>query len=124
MIVQLLCKRSIALQGSRQQTGHLVADARQFVPLHLAAMLASVLGMALLLVFRWQRLPAPAAALAVLVLAAVVANAGIAGALSGPAGRYQARIVWLLPFTATSMLMGLRLVPQPAPAGLRPRFFG
>ena len=111
-----------ALQDGRQQTGRLVVDARRFIPLHLAAVLAGGIGLLGLLIFRWQRLPAPAAGLAVMMLAAVVVNAGVAGALSGPAGRYQARIIWLVPFVSGVLLAGLRLVPQPAPASLRPRF--
>ena len=112
------------LTGSRQQMGLLVGNARQFVPLHLATVLLGTGALLGLLALRWQRLPAPTTALAVLVLVATLANAGIAGALSGPAGRYQARIIWLLPFVSGVLVAGLRLVPQHAPAGLRPRFPG
>jgi hypothetical protein len=42
-----------------------------------------------------------------LVLATVIANAAICGALSGPSGRYQSRVVWLLPF----MLLVVALPP-------------
>ncbi len=113
-----------ALASSRQQQGHLVADSRQWVPLHTAAVVLGTAGLLGLLLLRWQRLPAHTAALAVLVLLATLGNAGIAGALSGPAGRYQARIIWLLPFVSGALGAGLRLVPQHAPAGLRPRFPG
>ncbi len=113
-----------ALDTSRQQQGRLVADSRNWVPLHAAAVVLGTAGLLGLLLLRWQRLPAPTAALAVLVLAATLGNAGIAGALSGPAGRYQARIVWLLPFVSGALAAGLRLVPQHAAAGLRPRFPG
>ncbi len=124
LVARFFPQELAALQHSRQQTGHLVADSRLFVPLHLAATLAGAAALLGLLVLRWQRLPGPVVALVVLVLAATVANAGIAGALSGPAGRYQARIIWLLPFVSGVLVAGMRLVPQHAPAGLRPRFPG
>jgi len=41
-----------------------------------------------------------AALAAVLLSAAVIVNAGVCGALSGPFPRYQARIIWLLPAAA------------------------
>ena len=44
--------------------------------------------------------PARLAAVAVLLLAAVVVNAAVCGALSGVFPRYQARIVWLAPLAA------------------------
>jgi hypothetical protein len=113
-----------ALSHSRQQMGLLVGSAHQFVPLHLATVLLGSGALLGLLALRWQRLPSTTTALAVLVLLATLGNACIAGALSGPAGRYQARIIWLLPFVSGVLVAGLRLVPQPAPAGLRPRFPG
>lgn len=39
-------------------------------------------------------------AFAVLILAAVLLNAGITGVLSGPFARYQARLIWLIPALA------------------------
>lgn len=54
-----------------------------------------------------------ALALALCVAAGIVANAAVAGGLSKPHARYQARIVWLLP--AAAMLL---LLPR-APAGRR-----
>lgn len=113
-----------ALDHGRQQQGRLLADARQWVPLHTMAVVLGTAGLLALLLLRWHRLPAPTTALAVLVLLAILGNAGIAGALSGPAGRYQARIIWLLPFVSGVLVAGLRLVPQHAPAALRPRFPG
>lgn len=49
-----------------------------------------------------------AARLAAVLLAAVLANAVICGALSKPHGRYQARIIWLLPIAAGIALAGSR----------------
>jgi hypothetical protein len=45
----------------------------------------------------------------------VVANAAIAGGLSKPHPRYQARIVWLLPAAAALLL----LPPRPRPPAER-----
>jgi hypothetical protein len=48
-------------------------------------------------------LPEHGAVLIVLVLAALLGNAVISGVLSDPHHRYQARIIWLLPFIATML---------------------
>lgn len=53
-----------------------------------------------------------ATAMALLLAAAVVLNAGVCGIFSGPFPRYQARIVWLAP--AAAMLLALALVPAQA----------
>ena len=47
------------------------------------------------------------------MLAALLLNAAICGALSGPHHRYQARVVWLLPLLAA----GLLLRPREAVSG-------
>ena len=44
------------------------------------------------------------------VCASIVANSIICGALAGPYERYQARVIWLVPFTALVVL-----VAQPSP---------
>ena len=61
--------------------------------------------------------------LVLFALAALLLNAAICGALSGPYPRYQARVVWLLPLLATAL--ALRPVGSisrsrvgPAPGGL------
>ncbi len=124
LVARFFPQEVTALANSRQQQGLLLEDSRRLIPLHLATVLLSFGGLLGLLVLRWQRLPGPTVALAVMVVAATLGNAAIAGALSGPAGRYQARIIWLLPFVSGALVAGLRLVPQHAPAGLRPRFPG
>jgi hypothetical protein len=55
------------------------------------------------------------------VLAALLLNAVICGALSGPHPRYQSRVVWLLPLLAGGMVLGAtprvsRLPRAPGPA--------
>src|SRR5262249_7364627 len=52
--------------------------------------------------------------LAVVTLVALVANAAIAGGLSGPQDRYQSRIMWLPPFVAALAIAAIR--PAAAPA--------
>lgn len=42
------------------------------------------------------------------ILLALVINAGICGALSGPKGRYQMRLIWVLPVVASSMAFARR----------------
>lgn len=108
------------LQHGRQQTGLLLREAQAFQPLHLLVLALGGGVLVFLLVARRQRLPFSSQALAVMVLAMLLGNAAITGVLSGPAARYQARIIWLVPFAGLAMASGLRLMPQPAAAGLRP----
>jgi hypothetical protein len=83
------------------------------VPLALldGLVMAGVLGglAAIVLLFgkvsRRQPPVASAAALAVLI---VVINAGVCGALSGPATRYQTRVSWLLPLAGAWMVYAAR----------------
>jgi hypothetical protein len=62
--------------------------------------------------------PPPAALPVVLfVLAALLLNAFVCGALSGPYARYQARIVWLVPLLALGLVLRVRksrAAPDPA----------
>ena len=60
--------------------------------------------------FSWSRTSCRATGAALLILAAIILNAGICGMLAGPFPRYQARVIWLLP--AIAMLLPLALVPE------------
>jgi putative flippase GtrA len=60
--------------------------------------------------FNWSRPTCRAAGAGLLILAAIILNAGICGTLAGVFPRYQARVVWLLP--AVAMLLPLALVPE------------
>lgn len=51
-------------------------------------------------------------AVAALILVAVVANAAICGAVSGPFARYGARMVWLVPWLAATVAVRLDLRPS------------
>ena len=61
----------------------------------------------------------PVVACSALVLAGVIANAAICGAISGPNQRYQGRVVWLLPLLAAAV-MASRRVPGREARGARP----
>ena len=50
------------------------------------------------------------------VLVALLLNAAICGALSGPHPRYQARVVWLLPLLAAALSLSPRAAPPPRAA--------
>ncbi|WP_228243479.1 hypothetical protein [Porphyrobacter sp. GA68] len=61
---------------------------------------------------------------AALVLLAVLANAAICGALSGPHGRYQMRLIWLLPFVAGSLWVLRQRTSRPVTTGADRRAAG
>ena len=67
------------------------------------AMLA-LLALPFLLVAAWRRRDRDAFALLGVIMAALVANAALAGALSDVHDRYQSRVVWLAPFAALLIL--------------------
>ena len=60
--------------------------------------------------FSWSQPTCRATGAGLLILAAIILNAGICGMLAGPFPRYQARVVWLLP--AIAILLALALVPE------------
>ena len=65
----------------------------------------------------WRRRDWTALALLVMVAAALVGNAMISGAVSGPHDRYQSRVIWLLTFVALAgALACFRKRPRQAPA--------
>ncbi len=80
--------------GSRQLAGRLAAWASPLAGLQTALLVFGAFG-SVAAGFAWRRWP-DLAALSLLVLAGVLANAFATGALSGPHDRYGARIAWLL----------------------------
>jgi hypothetical protein len=83
-----------AWEGSLQQAGRLqqlATSADQWVAV-LAALLAP-----LILIFAYRQRDRSLFGLSCIVLATILGNAAICGALSGPADRYQSRVLWLLP---------------------------
>ena len=91
-----------AFDHSRQETGHLVQDVKPFAALHVAIAWLGLAG--LLVAIITERRNNPAFGLCLMVLAAVIGNAMITGALSGVESRYAARIAWLLGFTPCLIL--------------------
>jgi hypothetical protein len=91
-----------AYRASRQQQGEARPFAHRLTPLHVGAFCLGLVGL-LVLAFRrgWSL---PELALAALLVAAMIGNAAITGGLSGPADRYQARLLWLSLFVALVVL--------------------
>lgn len=57
-------------------------------------------------------------ALSVTVLTTIIANAAVCGALSGPADRYQSRVLWLLPMLGLVAAVRLAALPARRPVGV------
>ncbi len=100
--------------ASRQVAGTLPALAAPLVPLQLTLMVLGAAGTLATIVVAWRRRDGALAGFALLVLVGVAANAAATGALSGPHGRYQARIAWLLLLPPLAAVTRLR---PPLPAG-------
>ena len=98
-------------RGGRQMGEQLRSVAEPLNGVHGAAL---VLGAGATMVIAWRRRGRLEGRLAVLVLAAVLTNAAVSGALSRPHDRYQARIAWLV------LLPPLLKLPLPKPLGVRP----
>ncbi len=83
-----------AYDNSRQETGRLVVDVKPIAALHVAIAwlgLAALLGIIVI-----ERRNRATFGICVMVLAAMIGNALITGALSGVESRYAARLAWLL----------------------------
>jgi hypothetical protein len=66
---------------------------------------ASLAAIAVLIPFLWRRHSPQLAGLSLVVIATVVANAGVTGVLSVVDDRYQCRIIWLVPLLAGIFLL-------------------
>lgn len=71
---------------------------------HQAFYIASLV-VVLALVLLPRRVPGEVKALAVMVILGILANALVCGGISQPATRYGARVIWLLPMTATILMI-------------------
>lgn len=89
-----------AYLASRQQMGELYAFVHGLTPLHLAVFCLGLVAIGLRR--RWSL---SELGLVALLLAALIGNAAITGGLSGPADRYQARLLWLSLFVAMIVLL-------------------
>jgi hypothetical protein len=67
--------------------------------------IASIVLIGVLLPFAWRRLSPRLAGLGVVILFAIIANAFVTGVLSEVDGRYQSRVVWLLPLLAGGFVL-------------------
>jgi hypothetical protein len=73
--------------------------------------LLSIASLLVLLILSVRRqLPEPIRGYAAALLCALLINAAICGALSGPKGRYEMRLIWILPVVAAAIACASRLV--------------
>ncbi|MGB7270044.1 MAG: hypothetical protein WBC90_11030, partial [Albidovulum sp.] len=86
--------------------GRLVETGGWFAPLMQFQRLLYMVALAVIVVLLVLpgRVPARVKAFAVMIILGILANALVCGGISQPATRYGARMIWLLPFTATFML--------------------
>lgn len=85
-----------AYDNSRQASGRLVDDVRPFAAMHVTLAWLGLL--ALLCAIVTERRDHAIVGVCVMILAAMIGNALITGALSGIESRYAARVAWLLTF--------------------------
>jgi hypothetical protein len=105
---------AVAYSASRQNAGTLAVPA-WIRTLHLAMALAGIaVCVPLLLGTRTHARSAGGFSAAALV--ALLVNAAITGALSGPHDRYQSRIMWLPPLVAVLGIASLRTLDSPVPS--------
>jgi hypothetical protein len=108
------------IPGARAEYPHSL-QARRGLPyglftwIHRWVVLACGLGVAALLPVVWRRRRPRLISLTVLIAAAILANAFATAVFSGPAARYEGRIVWLVPLLAS--LMAIDLLSGTADAG-------
>lgn len=86
--------------------GRLVETGGWFVPLMQFQRVFYLVALAVIvtLLVLPGRVPVRVKAFAVMIILGILANALVCGGISQPATRYGARMIWLLPFTATFML--------------------
>lgn len=75
-----------------------------FSMLHYVVVIASVLVLVCVTVSQ-RPLPREHVALVVFIGLGIIGNAAICGILSGAAGRYQSRVIWLLPLLAAASVI-------------------
>lgn len=97
-------------ESARQQKGELAPLAARANWLHLA-IIVPALALNLFVLFLRQAPPVLRAAAAAM-LAGVIGNAFVCGALSGPHDRYHARLIWAALATAVPVALWLRGGPQ------------
>jgi hypothetical protein len=76
-----------------------------FSVIHYVVVIASVLVLVRVSVSQMRPLPREHVALVVFIGLGIIGNAAICGVLSGLAGRYQSRVIWLLPLLAAASVI-------------------
>ena len=98
-----------SLADTRQARGDFDRPALDVVnAVHAGTALLCVPAAAFLFVAALRRRLVPAAGLLAMVVIGLLTNAFISGAFSGVFGRYQGRVVWLLPFAVLAAALALR----------------
>ena len=84
-------------------------------PTEIATALVTILSLVAIMLFLYQSRTDPrlgnVRAACLFILSAVLLNAALCGALSGPKGRYQMRLIWVLPVLAAGVLVSRREDP-------------
>jgi hypothetical protein len=95
---EVLPRAKASYLGSRQAHDALPLDL--FTEIQWWTIVASLVAIAILIPFLWRRHSPRLAGLTLVVVATVVANAGVTGVLSVVDDRYQCRVIWLVPLLA------------------------
>lgn len=108
-----------AWEGAHQQKGELAAMAARANWIHMAVIVPA-LAINLLALFH-RRAPPVLRAASAAMLAGVLGNAFVCGALSGPHDRYHARLIWAVLATAVPVAMWWRALRTTAPETTSPK---
>ena len=79
-----------------------------FKPIHYGVVLLSLPTILLLLPWMWNARQSRLMGLGFVIVSAVILNALFTGTLSGVNDRYEARVIWLVPFLAGSCILSWR----------------
>jgi hypothetical protein len=95
---EALPKARLRYLESRQSRNEM--PLRLFNSIHHGVVIASLVGIATLLPWLWRRRPPRLVGLSLVIACSVVANSLFAGTLSMVAGRFECRVIWLIPLFA------------------------
>lgn len=77
----------------------------------------SVAGGTLYLMWAWRRMPPDHKAMVLMLVLGLLANAAVCAIFSGVASRYQARVIWLVPYVAVAIGVALPMQRRCAQPG-------
>ena len=103
-IKNIYSSEHINFTNSKQQQGNLKDILSTVIPIHNTVVTASFLILLFSLLYKSKQTK-PTLHLTIVVLSALISNAAICGTFSGAYDRYQSRIIWLLPFLATVIIL-------------------